>query len=198
MRNSNRNSHHQHKYHILQILHYHFDFFLPTYNSYFGIRPVVEVDIDEISFSPVAKLVSGNLDTVGSEVCIENECFYIISSTEKNVTMLAKYNLYAGGMTSQSTHFGYGSEATGIQDSTMKGYVAGESVKNGVTRFSQSRYWDSEKLNPEYGSDYPAYVYDDNSLIYDYVEKYKKYLICNPFLPFFYCARPFSPFWPLV
>ena len=48
--------------------------------------------------SEVMRIVSGDLDTVGSEICIGNgeECFYLISSNEEKVTLFAKYNLYAG------------------------------------------------------------------------------------------------------
>lgn len=42
-------------------------------------------------------IISGNLETVGSEVAIGHEHFYIISGDEDSVTMLAKYNLYVGG-----------------------------------------------------------------------------------------------------
>ena len=43
-----------------------------------------------------AKVVSGDYDTVGSEICIQEECFYVISSDIDSVTMLAKYNLNVG------------------------------------------------------------------------------------------------------
>ena len=61
------------------------------------------------------KIVGGDYDTVGSEVCIGEECFYVISSDEDNVLMLAKYNLYVGNhCTSSSTCTAYGDEATGM------------------------------------------------------------------------------------
>lgn len=44
-----------------------------------------------------AKVVSGDYDTVGSEVCIEEECFNVISSDETSVTMLAKNFLGING-----------------------------------------------------------------------------------------------------
>ena len=43
-----------------------------------------------------AKVISGDYDTVGSEICIQDECFYVISSDTDSVTMLAKYNLNVG------------------------------------------------------------------------------------------------------
>jgi hypothetical protein len=59
----------------------------------------------------------------------------------------------------------------------MKGYVSGQSVRNGTTPFSPINYWyDSTSLKSEYGTSYPAYVYDSNSSIYNYVESYRTYL----------------------
>ena len=106
---------------------------------------------------------------VGTEKCFNSECFYVISSTEETVTMLAKYNLYVGGEYN-SSWTAYGSEATGIQDSTMIGIASGQSIRKGTIPFSYNRYWLSTV------SSYPAYVYDSNSTLYSYVENYKTYL----------------------
>lgn len=43
-----------------------------------------------------------NIDTVGSEVCIEEECFNVVASTDTTVSMIAKYNLNRDNYT-QST-----------------------------------------------------------------------------------------------
>ena len=117
----------------------------------------------------VAMLVSGDIDEVGSEVCIKDECFYVISSTDDTVTMLAKHNLYVGGEYN-SSWTAYGEEATGKQDSTMLGYVSSGKPYNGTIKFSNTNYWLSTV------SSYPAYVYDSNSTLYSYVENYKTYL----------------------
>ena len=113
------------------------------------------------------KIVSGDYDTVGSEICIGQECFYVISSEESSVTMLAKYNLYVGGVYTSFLK-AYGDEATGIQDSTMLGYVSGQSSANGATKFSNSDYWGVVSGD--------TYVYNNNSTLYTYVENYKTYL----------------------
>ena len=42
--------------------------------------------------SSVVSVVSGDGTQVGDEVCIKDECFYVISSTDDTVTMLAKNN----------------------------------------------------------------------------------------------------------
>ena len=62
----------------------------------------------------------------------------------------------------------YGDEATGKQDSTMIGF--GTTPSKGTTKFSDTIYWSSSV------SSYPAYVYDSNSTLYNYVENYKTYL----------------------
>ena len=134
-----------------------------------GVRPVIEMSADDIEYTPPAKVVSGDLDTIGSEICIDTECFYVISSTSDTVTMLAKYNLYVGGEY-KSSWKAHGEEATGKQDSNMLGYVLGQSIRKGTAKFSNTNYWSSTV------SSYPAYVYDSNSVLYSYVENYKIYL----------------------
>ena len=118
-------------------------------------------------------IISGDLNTVGSEVAIGDEHFYIISNTDGKIAMLSKYNLYVGNectSSSSSSCTPYGEEATGIQDETMKGLVSNQQTRNGTTPFSSTNYWSSAV------SSYPAYVYDSNSTLYNYVESYRTYL----------------------
>ena len=118
-------------------------------------------------------IISGDLNTVGSEVAIGDEHFYIISNTDGKIAMLSKYNLYVGNectSSSSSSCTPYGEEATGIQDETMKGLVSNQQTRNGTTPFSSTNYWSSTV------SSYPAYVYDSNSTLYNYVESYRTYL----------------------
>ena len=106
---------------------------------------------------------------VGNELCLGEECFYVISSDETTVTMLAKYNLYVGGEYNGSWT-AYGEEATGKQDLNMIGYSSKGKPYKGTTKFSNTNYWSSTV------SSYPSYVYNENSLLYSYVENYKTYL----------------------
>ena len=124
---------------------------------------------DNGGVSSIVKVKSGDGTQVGNEVCISNECFYVISSDSTSVTMLAKYNLYVGGK-SDGAWTEYGDEATGKQDSEMKGYVSTGTQYKGTAPFSSTNYWSSTV------SSYPTYVYDSNSTIYNYVEDYKTYL----------------------
>ena len=113
------------------------------------------------------KLVSGDYDTVGSEVCIDTECFYIISSTDSDVTLLAKYNLFVGGKYEYGIWSEY-EDATGRQDSTMLGRVFSD--VNGTIPFASGVYWSSIV------SEYPTYIYNSNSNFYTLIENYKTYL----------------------
>ena len=75
---------------------------------------------DGMGTTSVVKIVSGDLNTIGSEACISDECFYLINSDDYNLTLFAKYNLYVRGESTSTSKFtAYGDEATGIQDSTM-------------------------------------------------------------------------------
>ena len=140
-------------------------------NNHIGVRPVIEIDIDEI-FIPVAKLVKGNVGEIGSEVCIDNECFYTISSDNATVTMLTKYNLHVGNIYDGTTPMPI-ENPTGIQEKTAIGWFSGYNANNPLIAtkiFSSTNYWSSNTSN------YPAYVYNENSYYYEYVENYKRYL----------------------
>lgn len=162
-------------------------------------------------------IVSGDLDTVGSEVCFDDQCFYVIGDDEDDPTkvkLLAKYNLLVGGKyvnyedktsceadghtwitdgdycdapklikTYTNDETGYG-----LQSEMVKGWESDTEDYIGMTPFSSTIYWEdeNEKLlskydddshgGSTYGKNYPAYVYDNNSYIYTYVENYKNTL----------------------
>ena len=107
---------------------------------------------------------NGSLDEIGTIVTIGTE--------GENVKLLSMYNLYVGG---KSIYPGYsytlyGDEATGLQDPTMNGAIFGAMEVRGVLDFSTSNYW-VDTVN-----EYPAYVYNENSVLYPYVENYRQYL----------------------
>ena len=125
----------------------------------------------------ILRIVSGNLNTVGSEVCIDKECFYVISSDNDNIKMLSKYNLYVGGTIYENNNWvEYGDEATGLQEPTMLGWVSTGVPFLGSPNFSSINFWYDNGIKEEYGSSYPVYVYGENSDLTIYVESYKKYL----------------------
>ena len=117
------------------------------------------------------KIVSGDLETVGSEICFDTECFYVIGNDGNNVKLFAKYNLYVGNEYNAKTRVttSYGSNATGIQDSSMLGYNRALAVYKGVLAFSDLCYWEDETT-------YPTTIFNDKSNLYNYVQNYKGYL----------------------
>ena len=106
---------------------------------------------------PVA---NGSLDAIGTVVTIGDQQFYTIGTEGDNVKLLSMYNLYVGGVFN-SEWTAYGGEATGKQDSTMLGYVSGQSIRNGTTAFSS----DTQK-----GTNYSDY---SGSIVEGYVNNYK-------------------------
>ena len=88
--------------------------------------------------------------TVGDEVAIDTEHFYVISSDETNTVLLAKYNLLVGDVynkngsnweftkTFTSDDAGYG-----LQSETAKGSYSGCTDHTGVVAFSGKGYWDN-------------------------------------------------------
>lgn len=111
-------------------------------------------EITNNGYGPV-KIVSGDSDTIGSETCIGEECFYVISSDANSVTMLAKYNLYVGDTCTfyQCTPL---ENPTGMQDEKAIGYYEYDAYPViATTKFSNS------------GSNY------NGSIVEEYVNNYK-------------------------
>lgn len=140
----------------------------------YGFNGVLDVSRAYVGFGGYLSRLGvepDKLDILGQDVCIGEECFYIIYNDGETISMLAKYNLYVGGSYNQAqgTWSEYGSEATGIQDSTMKAFL-GENIRLGTDMFSETPYW------VEDGITYPKYVYNSNSKLYPYLENYRVYL----------------------
>ena len=93
--------------------------------------------------------------TVGDEVAIRSEHFYVVSSDATTTELLAKYNLLVGDVyecngescpssgwtktkTLTSSDTGYG-----LQSSTAKGDYRGGNDRTGVVAFSGKGYWDN-------------------------------------------------------
>ena len=91
---------------------------------------------------------NGDINEIGTIVTIGTEQFYTIGTEENNVKLLSMYNLYVGGYYDHANYkiVPYGNEATGMQDSTMKG------INSGSGTFGVTRYWDSEHKGEKYYS----------------------------------------------
>ena len=109
---------------------------------------------------PVA---NGSIENIGTVVTIGSEQFYTIGTEGDNIKLLSMYNLYVGGEYN-SSWTAYGGEATGKQDSTMLGYVSGQTIRNGTTAFSSST---------QKGTNYSDY---SGSIVEGYVNNYKTIL----------------------
>ena len=118
------------------------------------------------------KAVAGSrVDEIGQNVRIGTEHFYVINIEKNYVTLLSKYNLYVGGTYDWRAGVWnvYGTEATGMQDSTMVGSGAGEAMftRTGTTSFSSST---------QKGTNYSDY---SGSIVEEYVNNYKNLLENN-------------------
>ena len=116
-------------------------------------------------YNPV-KIVSGDLYTIGSEICFDTECFYLIEEVSADgVWLLAKYNLHVGniitGIDGNDYIMNPITDPTGIQDSSMLG---------------SSWSLDGEPIDlPWYGVvDYDGFY--EGSLVEDYVNNYVTFL----------------------
>ena len=112
-------------------------------------------------YKPVS--ANGSLDAIGTVVTIGDQQFYTIGTEGDNVKLLSMYNLYVGGVYNRGWT-AYGAETTGKQDSTMLGYVSGQSIRIGTTAFSS----DTQK-----GTNYSDY---SGSIVEGYVNNYKTIL----------------------
>ena len=121
---------------------------------------------------PPYSVESGDLNTVGSVVKIADEEFYVIGQEDSShVKLLSKWNLNVGNNPKGT--------ATGLQDSDVRGYRSDGGTTYGRVDFSSTSYWfdgTNRVLKNQYGSSYPAYVYDNNSILYQYVDNYVTYL----------------------
>ena len=125
----------------------------------------VDGDVVITKKANILEIVSGDLNTVGSEVSIIDEHFYVISSDEDSVTMLAKYNLYVGGYSDGGSWDGYGTAATGKQDSKMLGYVVDQETREGVLGFSDYGTEYSRSNAETYVNNYVSYLESEGAII---------------------------------
>ena len=105
--------------------------------------------------------------TIGDEICIQNECFNVISSDANNVAMLAKYNLNVGNNIQDGIQ--------GIQNSNAIGWNSDASTQDenymypATVAYSSTNYWSTTE-------NYPAEVYNATNPLAVYVNNYKGYL----------------------
>lgn len=121
--------------------------------------------------SKLVNVMSGDGTKIGDEVCIKDECFYIISISDENVKLFAKYNLHVGNIVDEDYGVSSLENPTGIQSSTALGKLVDGYPYIGTTAFSS----DTQK-----GTNYSDY---SGSIVEIYVNNYKDYLITQGVLP---------------
>ena len=114
-----------------------------------------------------------------------SEDFYVIKDNGDTVSMLSKYNLLVGdivvvddpqgGDIQSQTPIDTSTSGYGLQSASAKAALLTSTNWVGTIAFSNSNYWYSNGLKQEYGTSYPADVYDSNSLLYSHVENYENY-----------------------
>ena len=116
----------------------------------------------DVKDNGVLKLATanGSLDAIGTIVTIGDQQFYTIGTEGDNVKLLSMYNLYVGGVYN-SGWTAYGDEATGKQDSTMLGYVSGQSIRNGTTAFSNTNSTYAGSIVEGYVNNYKTILEED-------------------------------------
>ena len=116
----------------------------------------------------------------------KSEDFYVISDNGDTVSALARYNLMVGSNSTDdyATKFN-GLQALSQQDGTYKDYELTFAEKHDENKSGSTYlgYW-TNATNKElkvplekYVTGYPADVYDENSILYEHVQKYQKYFI---------------------
>ena len=130
-------------------------------------------------------IIEGDGKSVGNIIAVTStkettEKFYVLSydeSTQK-AKALAEWNLKVGNIynNSSSTAIATDSDGYGLQNKEMKGYVSSGQPYNGVLPFSNSWYFKDTFANYPVDKDGMPYVYDSNSNLYTYVNKYKELL----------------------
>ncbi len=135
---------------------------------------------------------------VGDEIALCNndtnksEDFYVISDNGDTVTALAKYNLLVGNEVEIDNFEDYNivrndpidSSTTGygLQNSSAKAFVLDNTIWTGTIVFAEDKnkgngYWaPTGSLLSTYGTSYPAYVFDENSLLYEPLKNYESYI----------------------
>ena len=131
-----------------------------TLNLAFTVNYVQSDDITGVIVpgKSIIKVVSGDGTQVGDEICIGEECFYVISSTTDTVTMLSKYNLYVGNSVDLDVNVTPLASPTGKQSELAKGMLAGTDEWYGTTAFSNTDSTYSGSIVEGYVNNYNSYL----------------------------------------
>ena len=99
--------------------------------SYFGVRPVIEIDEAALPKKVYTKILlqAGGSLALGDKIAIGNQNFWVISNTSGTVRAIAEYNLYVGRIYDSSgtklSDISNSEAGYGLQNMNAKGYVSG-------------------------------------------------------------------------
>ena len=135
--------------------------------------PVVVTVIEYIN-----RQVEGQI-TVGDEIAISGEHFYVVNTNGDETSLLSKYNLYVGDIMSYNSStneimidstISSEDENYGLQNEIARGVVLGDNKYYGVAAFSGAKYWNDSQY---------ANIYDSSrstvAPVYDYSPQYDYY-----------------------
>lgn len=121
--------------------------------------------IDDSSMDgKVVRVVSGDIDTIGSIVAIGNEQFYVFDKENGNVKLLSMYNLRVGNSVDEEWNVTPLTNTTGIQDSEARGAIFDEEGNPssfpwiGTVAFSNANTTYSGSIVEGYVNNYKTYL----------------------------------------
>ncbi|MBQ9013001.1 MAG: hypothetical protein IJ094_05480 [Bacilli bacterium] len=133
------------------------------------------------SFAKKDTYSSGDVIVLCNTSTNKSEDFYVLTDNGDTVTALAKYNLLVGnkntinpddGSVISSEDIPTSDPEYGIQSSKtvldLENFVA-----TGAMLFSENNYWGTAT---NYGNNYPVFVFDSNSYLWQPVQNYQSYL----------------------
>ncbi len=161
---------------------------------FYGIRPVIIAPASALNTGEEPRACDGvfcftdkdknGKVSISDEICIKDECFYVLSNKNNKVQLLAKYNLNLGLDCSKTTNYGdmvadlsklSCKDISGKdwkQDSMARGYIA---YPNGtIASYGGVEYTNTVQL---FDQDYPPVTNNyDESVIKKNVDKYVDYI----------------------
>lgn len=129
--------------------------------------------------------------SIGDEIALGDEQFYVTSTNDEKTVLLAKYNLYVGSVFDRTTNpkqliktLTEADEGYGRQSSTALANV-NTNTNVATVSYSNNNYWvENGQIKSKYGTSYPVDTYDETyssppgtgySIAY-YVKNYVDYL----------------------
>lgn len=128
-------------------------------NEVLGKHYHAKIVIEAQNTSTLCSIISGDGTQIGDEIVCGTESFNVISSDESNINMIAKYNLNVGdNKNPNKKELIQGQDILGFKDNFPT---------YGNVSFSTTNYWNGTI----------GFIYNENSLISQYLDSYKKYLL---------------------